>query len=82
VVPTIDLVRRAVKQLSSWQRQIVVGVYYRDRSIAEIAFELGIPQGAVKSRTHNAMRELHRIMNGEQRSLRPKPRSVDKVGSL
>ncbi|MEU4645403.1 sigma factor-like helix-turn-helix DNA-binding protein [Micromonospora sp. NPDC023814] len=39
-------------------RSVLIEVFYRDRSRAETAAVLGIPEGTVKSRTHHALRRL------------------------
>lgn len=62
-VTAID-VRRAVGSLGPEHRAVVMQVYFRDRSVAEAAAELGIPAGTVKSRTHYALRALRRDLQG------------------
>jgi RNA polymerase sigma-70 factor (ECF subfamily) len=52
------LVTDALAQLSDEHRRVIVHAYYVRRSIAEIAAELGIPQGTVKSRLHYGIRAL------------------------
>ena len=52
------LVSDALTTLSQDHRLVVVHSYYRGQSIAEIAAELGIPAGTVKSRLHYALRAL------------------------
>ena len=52
------LVTDALAQLSDEHRRVIVYAYYVRRSIAEIATELGIPQGTVKSRLHYGIRAL------------------------
>ena len=52
------LVMDALAQLSEEHRRVIVHAYYVRRSIAEIATELGIPQGTVKSRLHYGIRAL------------------------
>ena len=58
-VPTLDdldgtldriLVTDAMHALSQEHRAVIVETYYRGRSVAEAATELGIPPGTVKSR--------------------------------
>jgi RNA polymerase sigma-70 factor, ECF subfamily len=52
----------ALGQLSPQQRAVVVLRYYLDFTEAEIADELGCPPGTVKSRLHNAHRQLRRLL--------------------
>ncbi len=52
------LVGDALASLSLEHRVVVVHAYYGGRSIAEIAAELDIPEGTVKSRLHYALRAL------------------------
>ena len=37
---------------------MIVELYYRDRSVADAARELGVPEGTVKSRAYYALRAL------------------------
>jgi RNA polymerase sigma-70 factor (ECF subfamily) len=52
------LVSDALTSLTADHRAVVVGAYYRGQSIAEIASELQVPPGTVKSRLHYALRAL------------------------
>jgi RNA polymerase sigma-70 factor (ECF subfamily) len=52
------LVADALVELSPEHRAVVVGAYYRGRSVAEMAAEHGVPPGTVKSRMHYALRAL------------------------
>jgi RNA polymerase sigma factor, sigma-70 family len=52
------LVSDALAGLSYEHRAVVVHAYYGGRSIAEIARELEIPEGTVKSRLHYGLRAL------------------------
>ncbi|WP_336645993.1 sigma-70 family RNA polymerase sigma factor [Microbacterium sp. USHLN186] len=52
------LVQDALAALSAEHRAVVVAAYYRGRSVAEVATELGIPEGTVKSRMHYGLRAL------------------------
>jgi RNA polymerase sigma-70 factor (ECF subfamily) len=54
--------RAAVAALPPRQRQVVVEIYYRDRSVADTARALHIPSGTVKSRLHYALGSLRRAM--------------------
>ena len=56
-------VRAAVASLPQRHREVLVELYLRDRSIAEAAETLGVPQGTVKSRAYYALRALHRALN-------------------
>jgi RNA polymerase sigma-70 factor, ECF subfamily len=52
------LVADALATLSGEHRAVIVHAYYAGRSVAEIARELEIPSGTVKSRMHYALRAL------------------------
>lgn len=52
------LVADALASLSIEHRAVVVHAYYAGRSIAEIARELDIPAGTVKSRLHYGLRAM------------------------
>jgi RNA polymerase sigma-70 factor, ECF subfamily len=52
------LVTDALLALGSDHRAVVVLAYYRRLTVAEIADELGIPSGTVKSRLHYGLRAL------------------------
>jgi len=54
--------REALTRLSARQREILVELYYRDRSPQEIAAALGIPVGTVKSRVYYALRALQVVL--------------------
>lgn len=56
------LVGDALASLSLEHRAVVVHAYYGGRSIAEIAAELDIPEGTVKSRLHYALRALRLVL--------------------
>ncbi|MGW7362836.1 sigma-70 family RNA polymerase sigma factor [Streptomyces sp. NPDC054841] len=71
-----QVVREALGRLPEKHRAVVVELYLADRSIAEVSEILGIPEGTVKSRTHNALRMLRRIVEAAdtdkgRRSTRP-----------
>lgn len=52
------LVADALVSLSAAHRAVVVGAYYGGRSVSELATELGIAPGTVKSRLHYGLRAL------------------------
>jgi RNA polymerase sigma-70 factor (ECF subfamily) len=51
-------VTEAFRTLSADHRAVLLEVHYRDRSVAEAARALGIPEGTVKSRTYYALHAL------------------------
>jgi RNA polymerase sigma-70 factor (ECF subfamily) len=51
-------VRDALMSLSREHRDVLVEVYYRERSVKEAAEILGVPEGTVKSRTYYALKAL------------------------
>jgi RNA polymerase sigma-70 factor (ECF subfamily) len=55
----------ALSVLSPRHRAVVLEVYVRDRPVAEVAGELGIPVGTVKSRCHEALRRLRSAAGSE-----------------
>jgi len=48
----------ALAALSAEHRAVIVELYYKDRSVADAARELGVPEGTVKSRAYYALRTL------------------------
>ena len=58
--------RDALTGLTAAHREILVEVYFRDRSLAEIAGGLGIPLGTAKSRVHYALRALRQKLEGRR----------------
>jgi RNA polymerase sigma-70 factor (ECF subfamily) len=64
VVNTV-VVLDALDKVSPEHRDVLVQLYYRGRSVAEAAEELGIPPGTVKSRTYYALRALRAVMAGK-----------------
>ncbi|TPW76535.1 sigma-70 family RNA polymerase sigma factor [Schumannella soli] len=52
------LVAGALATLTTEHRSVVVHAYYGGRGIAEVARELDIPEGTVKSRLHYGLRAL------------------------
>jgi len=55
-------VRTAVAALPAAQRQVLIEIYYRDRSVTETAHIMQIPTGTVRSRTFYGLRALRRIL--------------------
>jgi RNA polymerase sigma-70 factor, ECF subfamily len=54
--------RDALAKLAPARRQILIEIYFRGRSLAEVAEEFGIPLGTAKSRVHSALRSLRRML--------------------
>lgn len=53
---------RAFQQLSDAHQRVLTDLHLRGRSIEEIARDIGVPPGTVKSRAHYAMRALRTAM--------------------
>ena len=53
-----QLVRAALRALSTEHRQVLLECYFRGASAAEAAETLGVPLGTVKSRTYYALHAL------------------------
>jgi RNA polymerase sigma-70 factor (ECF subfamily) len=54
----LERVRDGLAALGPDQRNLLRSYYLESRSVAEIASELGIPEGTVKSRLHTARNQL------------------------
>jgi RNA polymerase sigma-70 factor (ECF subfamily) len=52
------LVAEALASLSEKHREVLLLTFYRQRSVAETAAVLGVPEGTVKSRAYYALRAL------------------------
>lgn len=61
---TAEDVAHALAHISPLLKEVVVLKYFEDRDIDEIAALLAVPSGTVKSRLHNARRELFELLNG------------------
>jgi RNA polymerase sigma-70 factor (ECF subfamily) len=57
VAIAVDM-RAALRALPAKHREVLVELYYQDRTVGEAAEALGIPVGTVKSRAHHALRNL------------------------
>jgi len=57
--------REALRQLSDDHREVIVLRYYENLKIGEIAANLGVALGTVKSRLHYAIGELQRLLPAE-----------------
>ena len=56
-------VRAALETLSPEQRQVLEMAYFGGRTQVQIAEEIGIPLGTVKTRTFAAMRKLRQVLD-------------------
>jgi RNA polymerase sigma-70 factor (ECF subfamily) len=63
------VVADALGSLSAEHRAVIVELYYRDRSVADAARVLGVPEGTVKSRSYYALRALRAAC--EERGILP-----------
>lgn len=55
----------ALNRLSAEHRAVIVELFYRQRSVAEVAASLGIPEGTVRSRCYYGLRALRRDLEGQ-----------------
>ena len=60
-----DRVRGALEKLPADQREAIVLAYYGERSYREVALDLGIPEGTVKSRVRLALRRLSTLLSSD-----------------
>ena len=67
LVETRQRVRRALEDIPAAQRQILELMYFEGKTQAEIAAELDLPLGTVKSRTVLAMRRLRLLLRESPR---------------
>lgn len=65
---TRELLIDAVEQLSPAQREVIVGRFFQDLTIAELAARLGRSEGAVKQLQWRGLRGLARTLRGELQS--------------
>jgi RNA polymerase sigma-70 factor (ECF subfamily) len=55
-------VEEAMRRLGEDHRRVLVETYYRGRPYAEVATELGVPEGTVKSRVYYGLRALRVVL--------------------
>jgi RNA polymerase sigma-70 factor, ECF subfamily len=73
-----ESLRTAFSGLGERHREVLLEVYWEGKAMADVARELGIPVGTVKSRTHHAMRALRRaVLSGERLPRARPPRPVN-----
>jgi RNA polymerase sigma-70 factor, ECF subfamily len=51
-------VERAMRRVGEQHRQVLIETYYRGRPYAEVAAELGVLEGTVRSRVYDGLRAL------------------------
>ena len=57
-----DTIEEGLRSLSETLREVIVLRYYYDKTQAEIASLLNIPEGTVKSRLYNAHKSLYKFL--------------------
>lgn len=55
-------IEEAMRQIGEQHRRVLVETYYRGRPYAEVAEELGVPEGTVKSRVYYGLRALRIVL--------------------
>jgi RNA polymerase sigma-70 factor (ECF subfamily) len=63
-----DLLSAAMKSLSPEHQVVVALRYYRDLTTSQIAEELGLRHGTVRSRLHYATQRLHAALGSHDES--------------
>jgi RNA polymerase sigma-70 factor (ECF subfamily) len=58
-------VHRALERLPEREREVVALAYWSELSQSEVAAQLGIPLGTVKTRTRSALMRLAELLEGE-----------------
>jgi RNA polymerase sigma-70 factor (ECF subfamily) len=55
-------VEEALRRIGTSHRQVIVESYFRGRPYAELAAELGVPEGTIKSRVYYGLRALRNAL--------------------
>jgi RNA polymerase sigma-70 factor (ECF subfamily) len=55
-------IEEAMRRIGDDHRRVLVETYYRGRPYAEVAEELGVPEGTVKSRVYYGLRALRVVL--------------------
>jgi RNA polymerase sigma-70 factor, ECF subfamily len=55
-------VEEALRRIGEVHRQVIVETYYRGRPYAEVAVELGVPEGTIKSRVYYGLKALRNAL--------------------
>ncbi len=69
---------KALRCLPNQLREVLVLRFYEELKIEEIAAELELPAGTVKSRLHHALKQMQRLMPGELNLFGPQGTDVMK----
>jgi Sigma-70, region 4 len=70
-------VRAALAQLAPERRQVIIEMYFRGHSVAEISQTLGVRAGTVNSRAYYGLRELCRVVSAMSGDLASRPIRID-----
>lgn len=62
---TLWQVEAALAELAADHRRALVEVHYRGRPYADVALELGVPEGTVKSRVYYGLRAMRAALEGQ-----------------
>jgi RNA polymerase sigma-70 factor (ECF subfamily) len=55
-------IEEAMRRIGEQHRRVLIETYYRGRPYAEVAKELGVPEGTVKSRVYYGLRALRVVL--------------------
>ena len=55
-------IEEAMRRIGDEHRRVIFETYYRGRPYAEVAAELGVPEGTVKSRVYYGLRALRVVL--------------------
>jgi len=55
-------VEEAMRRIGAQHRQVILETYFRGRPYAELAAELGVPEGTIKSRVYYGLRALRNVL--------------------
>jgi RNA polymerase sigma-70 factor (ECF subfamily) len=58
-----DRMHRALQHLTPEHRTVLIELYYHDQTFDEVAQQLGIPTGTVRSRSHYAKQALRKLLH-------------------
>ena len=55
-------IEEALRRIGEVHRRVIVETYYRERPYSEVAAELGVPEGTIKSRVYYGLRALRNAL--------------------